>query len=374
MSRKPRRAAPRAAATRPLPLPTRPDLDHLRRQAKELLARLRAGDREAVTTFQEHLPEASTLSAQDVLEAGYRLADAQSVVARRSGFTGWSALSRHVNVLRALEGEWAFASLEVDGQPVPSTLHITSRILIDGDRFRTESPEANYDGEFLIDVEAEPHTIDIAFVEGPEAGESSLGVFMLDGDTLTICLGLVGASRPQAFRTTPGSGHALETLRRASATRPAGVTGGQRGATGTSPQAPSPTARPNDAFVVTPSALDAPLQGSWRCLELVRDGAPLPEQWLSAGQRVATGDEVQVVFGGQVMVHARVRYDASASPAHLDYLHLAGATAGHIALGIVAFDGTELRVNMAPPGAPRPEDWTSPKGCGRSFSRWVKRE
>lgn len=375
MSRKPRPAAPRATAAHSLP--SRPDLDHLRRRAKELLARLRTGDEAAVATFQEHLPEAGKLSAQRVLDAGYRLADAQSVVARRSGFSGWPALARHVQLLRALEGEWAFASLETDGQLVPTAILGSSRILIDGDRFRTESPEANYEGEFLIDVEAEPCTIDIAFVEGPEAGQSSLGVFALDGDTLTICLGLVGASRPSAFRTVPGSHHALEVLRRASGARPAGVTGGQRPVVGAAragrPRTPD-IAPPTDTFVATPSALDAPLQGAWRCLELVRDGTPMPDQWLGVGQRVTTGDELQVVFGGQVMVHARVRHDTSASPASVDYLYLAGPTAGRVALGILAFDGTELRVNMAPPGAPRPGDWTSTRGSGRTFSRWVRRE
>ena len=46
-----------------------------------------------------------------------------------------------------------------------------SRILIDGDRFRTESPEATYEGVFNINVEAQPHEIDIEFIVGPEAGE-----------------------------------------------------------------------------------------------------------------------------------------------------------------------------------------------------------
>ena len=47
-------------------------------------------------------------------------------------------------------------------------------MLIDGDRFRTESPEATYEGVFNIDVEADPHDIDIEFVEGPEAGNTEL--------------------------------------------------------------------------------------------------------------------------------------------------------------------------------------------------------
>ena len=44
-------------------------------------------------------------------------------------------------------------------------------MMIDGDRFRMESPEATYEGIFTIDVEADPAQIDIEFVEGPEAGQ-----------------------------------------------------------------------------------------------------------------------------------------------------------------------------------------------------------
>ena len=73
-----------------------------------------------------------------------------------------------------------------------------SRVLIDGDRFRTESPEANYDGEFTIDVGTEPGRIDIEFIEGPEAGNWSRGIYELDGDQLTICLGFPGVERPVA--------------------------------------------------------------------------------------------------------------------------------------------------------------------------------
>ena len=71
-------------------LPARPNLEHLRRQAKVLLPTLRK----------------TTPSA--------RLADAQLVVARESGFASWPALSRHVQHLRELEGEWHFETLEVE--------------------------------------------------------------------------------------------------------------------------------------------------------------------------------------------------------------------------------------------------------------------
>src|SRR5437762_7800522 len=187
-------------------LPSRPNLDHLRGQAKKVLADLKKRNPKA------------------------KLADAQLQVARDSGFKSWPALAKHVEQLRLLEGEWRFVGLQVDGSDMPAAVTAQSRILMDGDRFRTESPEANYEGVFTIDASTEPMRIDIEFVEGPEAGNWSYGIYELNGDQLTICLGLTGAARPTGFSTSPGSGHALERLRRVSADRPASVTGGVRAA------------------------------------------------------------------------------------------------------------------------------------------------
>jgi len=70
--------------------------------------------------------------------ASVRLADAQTVVAREVGFVSWPALKRHVEELRSLEGEWRLATLEMTARRCLS--HVThTRILFDGDRFRTES-------------------------------------------------------------------------------------------------------------------------------------------------------------------------------------------------------------------------------------------
>jgi uncharacterized protein (TIGR03067 family) len=179
-------------------LPARPNLEHLRGQAKQMLASMKRRDARA------------------------RLADAQLALARRHGFASWPALTRHVEQLRSLEGDWRFASLEIEGTAVPAGALAHSRILIDGDRFRSESPEATSEGVFTIDVEASPARIDIEFVEGPEAGNCCDGLYALDGDALTLCLGLAGASRPASFATRPGSGR-IERLRRASAARPAAV-------------------------------------------------------------------------------------------------------------------------------------------------------
>lgn len=141
-----------------------------------------------------------------MLATRFRLADAQSALARESGFASWPNLARHVEQLRSLEGVWSFQRLEVDGTVLPAAGLQMSRLLIDGDRFRTESPEANYEGVFNINVEEQPQEIDIEFVAGPEAGNWNYGIFRLDGDTLDLCLNLNGKPRPAKSGSTPGSG------------------------------------------------------------------------------------------------------------------------------------------------------------------------
>ena len=243
-----------------------------------------------------------------------------------------------------------------------------SRLLIDGDRFRTESPEATYEGVFNIDVEADPPAIDIEFVAGPEAGNRTLGIFRLPADQLELCLDLNGRPRPAGFRSAPGSGHAYERLTRASAARPAGVTGGTPPAERPAPPA-APTADPADfAYVEGPTL--ARLQGEWAAVRVVLDGKELPAAMAATGVRSATGNEVRVTFGGQTVVHALVQVDERADPVHIDYLIQRGPNAGRVQRGILRWEGEEACVVMAAPGPPRPADFTCPAGSGQTLSRW----
>ncbi len=340
-------------------LPARPNLVHLRGQAKALLAELRNGDASAAQAFIEHLPSARDMTPTTLPLGSYRLADAQSVVARKSGFASWPALARHVDWLRALEGDWRFARLEVDGQVVPETMLGMSRILIDGDRFRTESPSGNYEGVFTIDVEASPPEIDIEFVEGPEAGNWCHGIFEVRGnDEIVFCLGLNG-TRPPAFATQPGSGFALEHLRRVSKARPENVNGG--------------THRPDPAPTEDPAAFEAPvtpllerLQGDWSAVELVTDGDRIPQEMLAYGARTMTGNHVRVVFGGRNVIDARVRIDESTTPIAIDYLDVQRHT---VTYGILEWVDDEVRFLTAPAGAPRPRTFAD----AGTLSRWRRR-
>ena len=348
-------------------LPARPNLEHLRTQAKSLFTEMNSGKKEAIATFIEHLPAARQLTPEKVRRSAFKLADAQSVIARKNGFSSWTALVRHVDQLREMEGTWEFIDLEVDGTAAPQAALQNSRMLIDGDRFRMESPEANYEGIFTIDVEQKPHRIDIEFIEGPEAGNWSYGIYEVAGDNFKICIGLTGVARPLDFKTSKGSGHALENLRRVKKARPENVKGGKP-----QPRAPQQPVIDASAFEVEKTPLMARLEGEWVPTQLVQNGQAMQETILPMGSRSVVGNEVKVVFGGQVMVHVKMRIDEKQSPVAVDYLNVGKFSTGQVSLGVLQWLGDEVQICMAAPGQPRPEDFSCAVGSGRTLSRWKK--
>jgi len=81
---------------------------------------------------------------------------------------------------------------------------------------------------------------------------------------------------------------------------------------------------------------------------------------------------LKVVFGGQVMAHAKMRIDERASPMTVDYLNLSGAPKGKVSLGIIDWVGDEARFLIAAPGLPRPANFEA-SGKGLTLSRWKRR-
>jgi uncharacterized protein (TIGR03067 family) len=129
-----------------------------------------------------------------------------------------------------------------------------------------------------------------------------------------------------------------------------------------------------------PVDFDAPLtrtlerlQGEWAPLELITSGTPLQASYLPFGSRTHNGLETKVVFGGQTMVHAKVRFNESTTPMEVDYLNLAGKGRGAVSRGLFRWDGDEAVFCVAAPGAPRPSDFSCETGSWRILSRWKRK-
>ncbi len=78
-------------------LPERPDIEHLKKQAKELLRLYHDGDCFAFARFRNSLPPAQGKDDAAILALGLKLHDAQSCIAREYGLSSWRDLQNYVD-------------------------------------------------------------------------------------------------------------------------------------------------------------------------------------------------------------------------------------------------------------------------------------
>src|SRR4051794_6518880 len=79
------------------PLPERPNLEHLKKQSKDLLRAYEIGDAEALERFRSSLPKAKGKSDSAIVALGLQLHDAQSCIAREYGMRSWRDLQNYVD-------------------------------------------------------------------------------------------------------------------------------------------------------------------------------------------------------------------------------------------------------------------------------------
>ena len=248
--------------------------------------------------------------------------------------------------LDRLQGTWTIVSLEMDGQTMPGG---GARIVVRGNRFTTIAMGATYEGSVVVHQATAPKSFELHFDEGPEKGNTSFGIYELDGDTWKICLTTRGTERPREFAAPPGTGIALETF--------------QRGLV-----ADEPVAADASAASGSPAGDSAAeLAGVWTPVSLVRDGQALPQSMLKYGKRIATANQVTVQFGPQVVLQARYAVDRSHTPKTMDYVLADGQTQ----YGIWALEGQRLTTCFASPGQPRPSEFASTPGDGRTLAVWT---
>jgi len=78
------------------PLPSRPSLDHLKYQAKDLLQAHAAHAPEAGQRLREFHPRFGKSTDAEIFRIKLRLTDAQLTIAREAGFPSWTRLKRHI--------------------------------------------------------------------------------------------------------------------------------------------------------------------------------------------------------------------------------------------------------------------------------------
>jgi len=77
-------------------LPSNPNLNHLKYQAKDLLKGHAARNLEVAQRIREFHPEFTTAPDAEIFSAGFSLGSAQLTIAREHGFRSWARLKEHV--------------------------------------------------------------------------------------------------------------------------------------------------------------------------------------------------------------------------------------------------------------------------------------
>ena len=124
------------------------------------------------------------------------------------------------------------------------------------------------------------------------------------------------------------------------------------------------------ALESTPSGAATPLEGEWAMVAAVFNGAVMAENMVKWCRRITRGNTTSVVAGPQTMLKATFTLDASREPQEIDYVNLEGANARKRQAGIVEMHEGILRICMSAPGKPRPREFVSKPGDGRSYTTW----
>jgi len=96
-------------------LPPQPDLEQLKKQAKDLLKAHKSANSDAARRIKNHLPKYAERSEQEIMDASFSLREAQQVIAREYGFTSWQKLRISVS---SVEQE-SSSPKEEDASPLP---------------------------------------------------------------------------------------------------------------------------------------------------------------------------------------------------------------------------------------------------------------
>jgi uncharacterized protein (TIGR03067 family) len=101
----------------------------------------------------------------------------------------------------ALNGTWRIVKSVASG--VEGATPEGSYLLIRGEVFERHTPSYVFTRTISINAERTPHEIDLLITNEPDKGKVFLGIYSIEGDTLTLAHALPGRPRPTGFASTP---------------------------------------------------------------------------------------------------------------------------------------------------------------------------
>ncbi len=96
-----------------------------------------------------------------------------------------------------IQGSWKGVKLEVQGKAAPAEVIEKGKYVFKDKKLTMFDGDKNVgESEFTLDPDKNPKTIDLVATQGPGKGRKMLGIYRIDDDSLTLC---VGEKRPTEF-------------------------------------------------------------------------------------------------------------------------------------------------------------------------------
>ena len=138
-------------------------------------------------------------------------------------------------------------------------------------------------------------------------------------------------------------------------------------------QPPAPSgAKGTDKAMLIQKDYDA-LTGRWQLVKSIIDGTPVPEAEVAQTVLITDHDEFRFPADARVGTAPLGKFtiDPTTKPKQVDSTALSGPGKGKVTKGIYEIiDANNKRACWGKPGGPRPTDFTSKPGSGRTLQYW----
>jgi uncharacterized protein (TIGR03067 family) len=114
--------------------------------------------------------------------------------------------------MTALKGEWKLVSRVQNGtETAAETIKNRAITFEDGKYTLRDGKDIVVEATFTIDPSKDPKVFDLTITT---SGNMQLGIYKIDGDTLTFCIGGIGDERPTDFTCKEASNRTLTKYKR----------------------------------------------------------------------------------------------------------------------------------------------------------------
>jgi uncharacterized protein (TIGR03067 family) len=245
--------------------------------------------------------------------------------------------------LAALQGTWQLISAETNGKKLPEDQVNQIRVKIEKDHHTVTFGDQVVAREvkFTLDPTTQPKSIEDTLSEEPNKGKKIRGIYRVEGDSLTSCVGAIDAPRPTEFSSKPGSGQSLRRFKRVMNVA---------------------AAKPGDADDVNAKEYRA-FEGTWRTVSIHAEGKDLPAEAFKTSRLVCKGRDFTTITDDGTS-RGTFKVDATKSPKTMDITITEGGAKGVTFRGIYELKGDTYKLCGSPKGKDRPKEFDGKAGSG----------